>query len=206
MKKLLLALIACLAMAGKTFASTDSPVDMVRETSKQVLDLLKKDDGKNSRKIREQVETLATPKFDFPRFTAYTIGKNWQTATPEQQATITNLFQNLLTRIYASNMSRFKNAQIDVKPNAVINGPSATVKTEVSLPNSEDKKPIAVDYTLYKSQQGWRVYNVTIEGISMVSTYRNQFDPEIRKNGIPGLIKLLQTKNAALAQGNTQGQ
>ena len=206
MKKLLFTLLAFLsiAIALPAYANGDSPVEFIRDNSRQVLDLLKKDDGQNQRKIREQVEALVIPKFDFKRMTAYAVGKNWRTATPDQQDQLAIQFQTLLTRVYASTMTRYKNAQIEVKSNPVMNnnGMEATVHSEVTLPNSSDQKPISVDYTLYKTAQGWRVFNVIVEGASLVTAYRNQFDTEVRNNGVDGLIKSLKSKNTRLAQGN----
>ncbi|TDR70545.1 MlaC/ttg2D family ABC transporter substrate-binding protein [Paludibacterium purpuratum] len=203
MKKLLFTLLSLLILATPVLARADaSPVDFVRENSKQVLDVLKTENGRNTRKIRDQIETMVIPKFDFKRMTAFAVGKNWRVATPGQQDELTNQFQTLLIRVYASTMTRYRNAQIDVKPNAVLNnnGAEATVRTEVTLPNSgNSQKPISVDYTLYKTSQGWRVYNVSVEGASLVTAYRSQFDTEVRTNGVDGLIKSLKDKNAKLA-------
>jgi phospholipid transport system substrate-binding protein len=101
-------------------------------------------------------------------------------------------------------MTRYKNAQIDVKSNAEINnnGQEAVVHSLVTLPNSSDGKPVSVDYTLYKTGEGWRVYNVSVEGASLVTAYRSQFDSEVRSSGVDGLIKSLKDKNATLAQGS----
>jgi len=206
MKKLLFITLAMLglALALPANANTDSPVEFVRENSKQVLDLLKKDDGRNVRKLRDQLDANVAPKFDFKRMTAYAVGKNWRIATPGQQTELAVQFETLLTRVYTSTMTRYKNAIIDVKPNPVLNnnGNEAIVHTEVSLPNSGDKKPVSVDYTLYKTAQGWKVYNVSVEGASLVTAYRSQFDSEIRANGVDGLIQELKDKNAKLAQGS----
>lgn len=205
MKKLLFTLLPVLALVCAMPARADAnPVDFVRDNSKQVLDLLKKEDGRNTRKIRDQVEAVVIPKFDFKRMTAYAVGKNWRIATPDQQNQLAEQFQGLLVRVYASTMTRYKNAIIDVKPNAILNnnGAEATVRTAVSLPSNSSQKPVSIDYTLYKTPQGWRVYNVTVEGASIVTAYRNQFDTEIRTNGVDGLIKSLKDKNAKLAQGS----
>jgi phospholipid transport system substrate-binding protein len=208
MKKLLFTLLSLLVLAMPTLARADvSPVDFVRDNSKQVLDVLKKDDGHNTRKIRDQVEAITLPKFDFKRMTALAVGKNWRTATPGQQDELANQFQTLLVRVYASTMTRYKNAQIEVKPNADMNssGSEATVHTQVTLPNNNGQKPVAVDYTLYKTTQGWRVYNVSVEGASLVTAYRTQFDTEVRNTGVDGLIKLLKDKNAKLASAQGTG-
>ncbi|BAK78692.1 toluene tolerance family protein [Pseudogulbenkiania sp. NH8B] len=202
MKKLLVSLAMLLGLSVPALAA-DSPVDMVRGTSREVLDLIKQDDGKNTAKIRDQVEKLVLPKFDFQRMTALAVGRGWREANPQQQTELTQQFQSLLSRTYSSTMTRFKNAQVDVKPNAVFanDGREATVKSEVTLPSNGEKKPVAIDYTLYKTPQGWKVYNVSVEGASLVTVYRNQFNEEIRKNGIDGLIKVLRNKNDNMTKG-----
>jgi phospholipid transport system substrate-binding protein len=204
MKKLFFSIctILGLMLALPANARADAPADFIRDNSKQVLDLLKREDGHNTRKVRDQVIAMVAPKFDFKRMTAYAVGKNWRIATPDQQTELAVQFQTLLTRVYASTMTRYKNAQIDVKPNSAINGNEAQVHSDVLLPGNGDKKPVSVDYTLYRSGQGWKVYNVSVEGASLVTAYRSQFDSEIRANGIDGLIKTLKDKNARLAQGS----
>ncbi|AXK39189.1 MlaC/ttg2D family ABC transporter substrate-binding protein [Crenobacter cavernae] len=194
-----LALLA--GLSAPALAANDNPVELVRDTSRQVLDLLKKDDGKNGRQVRAQVEALVLSNFDFKRMTAYAVGQGWRQADAGQQAELTRQFQTLLVRSYSSTMNRFKNAQVDIKPNVIASadGRETTVKSEVTLPSNGDRKPVAIDYTFYKSPQGWKVYNVSVEGLSLITTYRNQFNDEIRKGGVDGLIKSLQDKNAALA-------
>lgn len=196
MKKLFTTLMLMLGLATPALAA-DSPVDVISNTSQNALDLLKKDNGKNTAQIRKQVEDLVVPQFDFIRMTALAVGKDWRGATPAQQTQLAEQFQTLLVRTYSSTMTRFKNAQIDVKPNAQLNnnGREAVVKSEVTLPGNGEKKNVMVDYTLYKGSQGWKIYNVSVEGASLVTIYRNQFGEEIRKNGVDGLIKQLKDKN-----------
>ncbi|GGY29134.1 MlaC/ttg2D family ABC transporter substrate-binding protein [Paludibacterium paludis] len=197
MKKLFTALFLMLGIALPACAANDNPVDLVRDTSRQVLDILKQENGKNTAKIRDQVEALVLPKFDFRRMTALALGKNWRVASPDQQNEMTAQFQLLLIRTYSSTMTRFKNAQVDVKPSANIynNGQEASVHSDIALPNSNDKKTVSVDYILYRTAQGWRVYNINVEGASLVTVYRNQFDADVRAHGIDGLIKSLKDKN-----------
>lgn len=197
MKKLFATLLVMLGLSSTALAAADTPVDVISSTSQSALELLKKDTGKNTAQVRKQVEDLVVPQFDFIRMTALAVGKDWRGATPAQQAQLAEQFQTLLVRTYSSTMTRFKNAQIDVKPNAQLNnnGREAVVKSEVTLPGSGEKKNVMVDYTLYKGNQGWKIYNVSVEGASLVTIYRNQFGEEIRKNGVDGLIKLLKDKN-----------
>jgi len=199
MKKLIATFLVMLGLSAHSLAATDNPVEQVRETSRQIMDVLKQENGKNTRQVRQQVEALAVPQFDFQRMTALAVGLGWRQASPAQQSALAQQFQNLLVRTYSSTMTRFKNAQIDIQPNATMgnSGREATVKSSVSLPGN-DKGPVAVDYTLYKTPQGWKVFNVSVEGASLVTVYRNQFNQEINKNGVDGLIKMLQDKNAAI--------
>ncbi len=199
MKKLIATFLVMLGLSAHSLAATDNPVEQVRETSRQIMDVLKQENGKNTKQVRQQVEALAVPQFDFQRMTALAVGLGWRQASPAQQSALAQQFQNLLVRTYSSTMTRFKNAQIDIQPNATMgnSGREATVKSSVSLPGN-DKGPVAVDYTLYKTPQGWKVFNVSVEGASLVTVYRNQFNQEINKNGVDGLIKMLQDKNAAI--------
>jgi len=202
MKKLITCFLIMLGLSTQVMAATDNPVDQVRDTSRQIMDVLKQENGKNTKQIRQQVEALAVPQFDFQRMTALAVGLGWRQASPAQQTALAQQFQTLLVRTYSTTMTRFKSAQIDIQPNAIIGnaGREATVKSNVSLPGN-DKGPVSVDYTLYKTAQGWKVFNVSVEGASLVTVYRNQFNQEISKTGIDGLIKMLQDKNAALPAG-----
>ncbi|OWY37204.1 ABC transporter [Xenophilus sp. AP218F] len=199
MKKLLTLFCLLFGLSQLAMAASDSPVDTIKDASRQVLDILKQDNGKNTRQIRQQAEAAAVPLFDFPRMTALAVGLGWRQATPEQRAVLTQQFQTLLVRTYSSTMTRFKSAQVDVKPNPVMGngGRDATVKTVVTLPGSNSNNTVAVDYILNKGDKGWKIYNVSVEGASLVTVYRNSFNEEIRKTGVDGLIKLLQDKNAA---------
>ena len=89
---------------------------MIKDASRQILDVLKQDNGKNTKQIRQQAETLAVPMFDFQRMTALAVGLGWRQASAEQRTQLTQQFQTLLVRTYSATMTRFKTAQVDVKP------------------------------------------------------------------------------------------
>ncbi|OBU84503.1 MlaC/ttg2D family ABC transporter substrate-binding protein [Chromobacterium subtsugae] len=200
MKKLftLFCLIVGLS-STQAIAAADSPVEIIKDGSRQVLDILKQDNGKNTKQVRQQAEAAAVPLFDFPRMTALAVGLGWRQATPEQRTQLTQQFQTLLVRTYSTTMTRFKAAQVDVKANPALsaNGRDTTVKTSVTLPGNAN--PVSVDYVMYKGDKGWKIYNVSVEGASLVTVYRNSFNEEIQKTGVNGLIKLLQDKNATPA-------
>lgn len=210
LKQLKLSLLKTLLLAGLSAPAlaASEPVDVVRDTSHQVLETLRKDNGSNTRAVRAQVEELVIPKFDFKRMAALAVGLGWRQAEPAQQAELAKQFQSLLVRSYTSTMNRFKNAKVEVSPNAVLgnDGRETTVKSQVTLntPSSGgNAQPVSVDYTFYKTGQGWKVYNVSVEGASLITAYRNSFGEEIRKGGVDGLIKALKTKNAGYSSKGT---
>lgn len=177
-------------------AAPSNAVDQIKTNVKNVLTILKKDNGKNTAQVRTEAEQYALPFFDFQRMTALAVGKEWRNATPAQQAALTNEFQNLLIRVYSGNMVTFKTATVNVQDKPVINnnGREIVVQSIVVMPDAQ--KPVQMDYATYQSGNKYRVYNISIEGASLVTVYRNQFNEEIRKNGIDGLIKQLKDKNA----------
>jgi len=154
-----------------------------------------KENGKNTDAIRQEVEEVLFPRFDFLRMTALAVGKHWRAATPEQKEALIAEFRTLLTLTYFNTMLRYRDAAIAIRPDVIIEneGKEATVKSSVSV--KDIKEPVAIDYVLYHTDEGWKVFNVNVEGASLVTVYRNQFGDEISKNGIDGLIASLKNKN-----------
>lgn len=190
------ALLFSVLSINLAIAAPNDAVDQLKNNVKNVLTILKKDNGKNTAQVREEAERYALPFFDFQRMTALAVGKEWKNATKEQQAALSAEFQKLLIRVYSGNMITFKNAKVTVQDKPIVNnnGREIVVQSVVVMPDAQ--KPVQMDYTTYQSGSKYRVYNVSVEGASLVTVYRNQFNEEIRKNGIDGLIKQLQDKNA----------
>lgn len=187
MKKLLLLLAAVTNLA---FAAP-IPEDLVRASSKDVLDILKKE--KNDKKAREQVEARVLPNFDFGRMTALAVGRHWRVATPEQKVQLTDEFRTLLVRTYSSALTTYKAQAVDVKPLKVDDAATdVTVLTEVAVANQQ---PVSINYSLRKTEQGWKVYDVIVAGVSLVTNYRGTFNETVQANGLDGLVKLLKEKN-----------
>ena len=155
---------------------------------------LKKANGSNDAAVRKEAENYALPYFDFQRMTAQAVGQPWTQATPAQKQELSKEFQTLLIRTYSGTMLKFKNAAVDVKGNPIINrgGKEVIVRVEVSQAGS---KPVNMDFTTYQSGGKYRVYNVAIEGASLVTVYRNQFGETIKNKGFDGLIQELKSKN-----------
>jgi len=198
MKKLIAwlgaAVIGCLCFSAQAH---EDPSALVTNTSQQVRTILMKENGKNTEAIRTEVENVLLPRFDFTLMTAYAIGKSWKEATPEQKAALTLEFRTLLSNTYFNTMLRYRDVKINIKQDVLIenDGKQATVKSEVEVKSSD--KPVAIDYVLHSTEDGWKVYNINVEGASLVTVYRNQFGDEISKGGIDGLVQSLHNKNQA---------
>ncbi len=182
---------------GIAAATPQQAVAQVKENANQVLGILAKANGSNNAQVRTQAENYAIPYFDFERMTALAVGMPWRNATAAQKTALTNEFKTLLIRTYSGTMLKFKNAKVNVKDNPIVNrgGKEVIVRTEVVPAGSS--KPVNMDYTMYQSGSKYRVYNVAVEGASLVTVYRNQFGEDIKKGGFDGLIKQLKTKNGS---------
>lgn len=174
-------------------ASPADAVSQIRQNATQVLTLLKNGDAATARR---NAEAYAIPYFDFQRMTALAVGNPWRSASNAQKQALTKEFQTLLIRTYSGTMMKFKNAKVNVKNNPVVskNGKEITVRAEVA---ASGEKPVNIDFTTYQSGNKYRVYNVAVEGASLVTVYRNQFGETVKAKGIDGLIADLKAKNNA---------
>jgi len=172
--------------------------ELVKRTAEDVLNTLKNDkdiQAGNQQKIYALAEEKILPNFDFERVCRMVLGKNWRSATPEQQAAFQKEFRTLLLRTYATALGKYKNQVIEYKPlRADAAAKNVSVKTQILQPGGQ---PISVDYSLVKLDNGWKVYDIVIESVSLVTNYRSQFSSEIRENGLDSLNKKLADKNKA---------
>lgn len=193
--------------ASSTALAQQAPDKLVRTVADDVLATLRQDQelrAGSQTKFAELLEQKVAPHFDFERMTRLAVGRGWRQATPEQQKALVEQFHNLLIRSYATAYTAYKDIAIDVKPVRMQTGDSdVQVRTEIKIP---DGQPISVDYSMYKSGSDWKIYDVTVEGVSLVTTYRSTFADEIRQSGIDGLIKSLQAKNTLPAPGTKKQQ
>ena len=150
----------------------------------------------NIPRVVELVEKKIVPYTDMRRTTQLAMGRNWGKATPEQQNQLIIEFKNLLIRTYSGALSQLRDQTVQYKP--LRSSPSDTdvIVRTVVIGKSD---PIPLDYRLEKTNEGWRVYDVNIMGAWLIEAYRNQFTNQINQNGIDGLIKFLQERNAMLA-------
>ncbi|HEX6735631.1 MAG TPA: ABC transporter substrate-binding protein [Azonexus sp.] len=197
MKKLLaLAATACLALPA--FAQ-QAPNELVQQVTEEVLEIVRKDrdiQNGSTAKVIDLVDKKVLPHFNFTRMTALAVGKDWRKANPQQQQQLTGEFKTLLVRTYANALTGYRNQKVVYKPFRM--QPEETdvlVRTEVQQPGS---KPIQLDYSLERQDSAWKVYDVTVAGISLVTNYRDQFGQEVRNGGIDGLIASVAAKNRSL--------
>jgi phospholipid transport system substrate-binding protein len=173
-----------------------APDALAKSVTEEVLAVIRADkdiQSGNQKKVLELVEAKVLPHFSFPRMTQLAMGRNWRAANPEQQKKLVGEFRTLLVRTYTTAFTQYKNQTVDYKPARM-----SAADTEVvvqSLIKQNSGPPIAVDYNMEKTDAGWKVYNLKIEGISLVENYRNTFNTEIQKNGVDGLIATLAEKN-----------
>jgi phospholipid transport system substrate-binding protein len=195
MKSCLRALIALLFLVcGMAFAQT-SPDALVKSTVDEVLAVMRQ--NKDPKTLVGLAEQKVLPHFDFNRMTQLAVGRQWKEATPEQQKALEDGFRGLLVNTYSAAISNGVTPadKIEVKP-AQGSGDDMLVKTVV---HRSGKPSVPVDYRLAKKGDGWKVYDVTVENVSLVQTYRGTFSAEITRSGIDGLIKVLEQKNAVKA-------
>ncbi len=157
--------------ASAAVAADTAPDAMVKSTVQDVLSVIKQ--NKDRQALRDLAEQKVLPHFDFKRMTQLAVGRAWRDAKPEQQQALENGFRTLLVNTYTSALATSASGTetVDVKP-AQIAGNEATVKTTVK---DSGKQPIAVDYRLEKSGDGWKITDVVVENLSLVTNYRSTF-------------------------------
>jgi phospholipid transport system substrate-binding protein len=188
----LLAVLSPLAQAQSM-----APDVLVKTLTDEVTAALKKDkdiQAGDAKKVADLIETKIVPHFDFTRMARIAMARNWRSATPEQQKEIASEFKTLLVRTYSAALVNYKEHQIDYKPlRAKPEDSEVTVKSDVKPSGST--QPVTIDYELEKTDNGWKIYDVKVDGVSLVTTYRDTFATEVRERGIDGLIKSLAAKN-----------
>lgn len=193
---------ACLVLcfAGVAQAEVLAPDALIDRTVKEVLAVVKQDkdiQAGNQKKVIELVDAKVLPHFNFERMTKLTVGKYWRGATPEQRQALVAEFRNMLVRTYTKAFTVYKDQTVEIKPFRMApNATEVTVKTSINKPGAQ---PIPVDYEMEMTDNGWKVFDVSIEGVSMVASYRGTFTSEIQEKGIDGLIKTLADRNAGAA-------
>jgi phospholipid transport system substrate-binding protein len=178
-------------------AQTVAPDVLVKTITDEVTAALKKDrdiQAGDAKKAADLIEAKIVPHFNFTRMARIAMARNWRSATPEQQKELASEFKTLLVRTYSTALVNYREQRIDYKPlRAKPDDSEVTVKSDVKPVGST--QPVTIDYELEKTDKGWKIYDVKVDGISLVTTYRDTFATEVREHGVDGLIKSLAAKN-----------
>ena len=178
------------------FAQDTPPDTLVKNVTLEVVELISKEKG-NRAKVVSVIEEKVLPHFNFTAMTALAMGQNWGKANLEQKKRLTEEFRTLLVRTYASALAAYSEQKFDFRPlRAKPTDTDVTVNVRVLQPGGQ---PVTLDYSMEKTANGWKVYDVMVGGVSLVANYRTEFANVVRTSGIDGLIKDLQTKNRSLA-------
>jgi phospholipid transport system substrate-binding protein len=193
--KALLFLTLTLLSIFEISAESLSPQEIVQTTADDVLTILKsdKDIQSDKKKIYQLAEEKILPNFDLEKVSRLVLGKAWRNIDDSQKQKFQSEFKTLLLRTYAVALGKYKDQEIKFKPLRMNpDDAKATVKTQIL---QDGGQPISVDYTLAKTVNSWKVFDIVIEGVSLVTNYRSQFANEIKNNGIDSLIMKLEEKN-----------
>jgi len=199
LKKLFAAFMSTFLVLSVPFASAQdvAPDEIIRKNTAEVLALLKADKelaAGDVTKVEKMANDKILPYFNFSRMTQLAVGRAWREATDAQKTGLTNEFRRLLVRTYASSLSQFRNQTIDVRPlKFAATETEVVVKTVVSQSGGTG---VPLDYSMEKGKDGWKIFDVLIDGVSLVTNYRSSFATEIKNGGIDGLVKSLADRNA----------
>lgn len=195
--------VVSLALTPMALAADTAPPDvLVRDVTNEVLAIVRQDKAIQSGdtgRVLNLVEEKVLPHFNFRRMTMLAVGRDWRQASPDQQSHLVSAFRTLLVRTYSNALTQYRDQTIDFKPVRMSDADTTVqVRTEVRQTGAQ---PIGIDYTLEKTPAGWKVFDVVVAGVSLVTNYRGSFGDEIRKGGMDGLIRSLEEKNRSLESG-----
>ena len=181
-----------LALAVSAQAADTAPDALVKGTVDDVLSVIKQ--TRDPRTLVDLAEKKVIQHFDFRKMTQLAVGRSWAQANAAQQEALERAFRTLLVRTYTTALSQSSGqTRVDVKPAQSRPGEAeALVRTLVNEPG---RKPFSIDYRMTNGAGGWKVYDVVVENLSLVTNYRNSFQSEISRSGIDGLIKAIESKN-----------
>ena len=186
-------------------AAEVAPDLLAREVTDKIVVLLKANKNvytKDHKKLYAMVDEHVLPNFDFRAMSRTVLGRYWRTADEEQRARFTREFRDLLVRTYATALLKYNDETIVYLPFRLSpDERTATVKSEVR--RTDGGPPIAINYSFYRTDAGWKVYDVTIEGASLVTTYQSTYSARVQREGVNALIANLAQDNKAAAEGKT---
>ncbi len=197
---LLATMAAACAFAADT-PSQEAPDELVKRVTQDVMDTARTDKeikAGNRKRILQVVEEKILPHVDLERAVSMAVGRHWREATPLQRQQLTKEFRTMLIRTYAGALSLVGDQKLVYKPLRAQPG-DTDVEVRFEVRQLRGHEPVQVSYRLYKSQEGWKVYDVNVLGVWLVETYKSSFRTEIAQGGIDGLIRTLSERNKELA-------
>ena len=198
--------LVCLvfALASPALAQELGPEELVKKVTAEILDAVKSDKelaSGNREKALKLAEEKVLPLIDFEEATRLAVGRSWSQASPEQKKRLTEEFRRMLVRTYSSAISSYQGQTMKVLPVRMKPGDTeATVRNQYIRPGA---KPVQLDYSMHKTDAGWKIYDIVVEGISLVLTYRSEFDAVVKQEGIDGLIKRVAAKSSPAGVGSS---
>lgn len=189
-------LVLPLAFLASPCRGEEAPDALVKRIAEETLSAIRADkdlQAGNPVKVKQLIEAKLVPHFDTSRMTALAMGRNWRAASPEQQKELTEQFKTLLIRTYSNALTNYRDNTMTYKPLRMNPGDTeVVVRTEVSRTGAA---PVQIDYSMEKTSEGWKAYDVVVAGVSLVTNYRDEFNDIIKSSGVDGLIKTLADKN-----------
>jgi phospholipid transport system substrate-binding protein len=192
-------------LPGLGTAQEVTPDVLIKNVTNDVLEVVRSDkdiQSGNTQKTMTLVETKVLPHFNFEHMTRLAMARDWSKASAAQQKSLIDEFRTLLVRTYSKALNEYKSQTITFRPFKAKPG-NTDVKVRTQINSAGSAKPITLDYYLEK-QTSWKVYDIEVDGISLVTNYRDFFASEIRQGGIDGLIKALQAKNTSNDKGSNR--
>jgi phospholipid transport system substrate-binding protein len=187
---------AAVAAVSKAAQPADA---FIRGLTDEVMGTVKQDKTLQTgdlRKVIALVDAKILPHVNFQRMTASAVGKNWRTATPDQQKRLQDEFKTLLVYTYAGAVAQIRDQVVEVRPmRAQADDADVVVRTVVKGKG----EPISLDYRLERAGDGWKIYDVNVLGAWLVQTYQSSFAQEVSASGMDGLIAKLSERNKQLA-------
>jgi phospholipid transport system substrate-binding protein len=197
MKKTIALGLLLLLGSSVLWAAARTPQAVVQDTSAQMVEALRKNRvalDRDPGRLYELVNQIVLPNFDFELMSRWVLGRAWQQATPEQRRRFTEEFRTLLVRTYGKALLEYADEEIQVLPqSAMADGKEITIRTEVKPKTGQ---PIPIHYSMHLGNDAWKVYDVTVEGVSLVTNYRGAFASQIRSNGLDAVIADLRQRNS----------
>jgi phospholipid transport system substrate-binding protein len=202
-----LAFLGAAALAVSAWAQNLAPDQLVQKITDEILAAIKSDKqlaAGDKQKAVKLAEEKVLPYVDFEQATRLAVGRAWREATPEQKKRLVTEFRNMLVRTYSNAISAYEGQTLKVLPARGKQDPEETVvRTQFIRAGGQ---PLPIEFTMHQKEGTWKVYDITVEGVSLVMTYRSEFDAIVKQEGIDGLIKRLASKNIPAAVGGGAGQ